>query len=62
MGILSFIFGYTPNDIARATNKNPKVVRAKLREDYPRSASEHGKRWGLSKQQYDAQVNYWKHR
>ena len=62
MGIFSFIFGYTPNDIARATNKDPRVIREKLRKDYPRSADEHGKRWRLSKQQYEVQVNYWKSR
>ena len=51
---------YTPKDIAKQTGKSERVIRARLRRRYPRSAGEHNTDWKLTYSQYKTEVSYWK--
>ena len=51
---------YTPKDLEKATGRSGRVIRARLRRRYPRSAGEHNTDWKLTYSQYKTEVSYWK--
>ena len=61
---IKYMFGfklrYTPKDLEKATGRSGRVIRARLRRRYPRSAGEHNTEWRLTYSQYKTEVNYWR--
>ena len=55
-----FKLHYTPKDLEKATGRSGRVIRARLRRRYPRSAGEHNSEWRLTYSQYQTEVSYWK--
>tara|TARA_Y100000591_G_C21211927_1_gene395877 strand:+ start:117 stop:308 length:192 start_codon:yes stop_codon:yes gene_type:complete len=58
--MFGFKLHYTPKDLEKATGRSGKVIRARLRRRYPRSAGEHNTEWRLTYSQYQTEVSYWK--
>ena len=50
--MFGFKLRYTPKDLEKATGRSGRVIRARLRRRYPRSAGEHNTEWRLTYSQY----------
>jgi hypothetical protein len=51
---------YSPKELAEATGRDPKQIRAYLRKEYERPTEEKNSSWKLTKEEYDEVLAHFK--